>query len=98
MGVTTVSPNTMGGDWTEYSSAFNQSRSPRVARGMSSIRSSRPPSPKSAHGRPVPASTQTRYPLPVPKNTRSSVRSGPFDQYATPRWFQRALIVVVPSS
>ena len=71
---------------------------PRTARGMSAIRSRRPPSPKSAHGRPVLASTQTRYPFPVPQKIRSSVRSGPFDQYATPRWFHRALMVVVPSS
>ena len=59
------------------------------------MRSTRPWLPKLSTGCPVFPSTPTRYPSPVPQKIRSSL---PSVQYATPRWFHRALIVVVPFS
>ena len=59
------------------------------------MRSTRPCWPKLSTGRPVLASTATRYPLLVPHRIRSSA---PSVQYATPRWAHRRVIVVVPAS
>ena len=79
----TVSRSTSGGDWDDSASRFcSPVGSPRLARGTPSIRSTRPPFPKSAAGRPVPASTAIRYPSPVAHTMRAS---SSFDQYATPR-------------
>ena len=79
----TVSRMTSGGDCEESGSRFRMSRSPRVARGTPSVRSTRPLSPKSAAGIPVFASTAMRKPSPVAHTMRASPA---FSQYATPRW------------
>ena len=90
----TVSPITSGGDCDDSASRFCTVRDSRLARGTPCMRSMRPPSPKSATGRPVCASTAIRYPSPVAHTTRASP---PASQYATPRCRQ-GITAGVPDS
>ena len=81
-GVTTTSRATTGGDATPIRLRPRRFVPPRSARGMPSIRSTRPSSPNSSTGAPVSASSAIRYASWVPKKMRAS---SPSLHHATPR-------------